>query len=45
MQQQDNQNQKSTSDKEYNDLLARLGIKPKKLSYKELLEEIGESLW
>lgn len=35
----------STTDKDYADLLGRLGIKPKPLTYAELLEELGEATW
>lgn len=35
----------TTTDKEYAELLARLGIKPKASTPAELLEELGESTW
>lgn len=34
-----------TTDSEYADLLARLGIKPKAPTAAELLEELGEATW
>lgn len=35
----------TTSDKDYADLLARLGIKPSKPTCQELIEELGEATW
>lgn len=35
----------TTSDKDYADLLARLGIKPGKPTFQELIEELGEATW
>lgn len=35
----------TTTDKEYAELLARLGIKPKVPTHKELIDELGESTW
>lgn len=34
-----------TTDKEYAELLARLGIKPKVPTHQELIEELGEATW
>jgi hypothetical protein len=35
----------TTTDKDYAELLARLGIKPKAPTAAELLEELGEATW
>ncbi len=35
----------ATTDTEYADLLARLGIKPKAPTHEELLAELGEATW
>jgi len=34
-----------TTDKEYAELLARLGIKPKQPTHQELIDELGEATW
>lgn len=34
-----------TTDKEYAELLDRLGIKPKVPTCQELIEELGEATW
>jgi len=35
----------TTTDKEYAELLARLGIKPSMPTCQELIDELGESAW
>lgn len=35
----------STTDQEYAELLARLGIKPEKPTFEELFDEVGEATW
>ncbi len=35
----------ATTDRDYADLLARLGIKPRPPTAQELLEELGEAPW
>lgn len=35
----------TTTDKEYAELLARLGIKPKVPTCQELIDELGEATW
>lgn len=34
-----------TTDKEYDELLDRLGIKPKVPTHQELIDELGEATW
>lgn len=35
----------TTTDKEYAELLARLGIKPSKPTCQELIDDLGEATW
>lgn len=35
----------TTTDKDYTELLARLGIKPKAPMHQELIDELGDSPW